>query len=80
MPSIPNERGLTAAPSRRDQVAVHIDGGETISDRITASRLQLNANDVVEEAVKLVRQEEARGKLAPTMIYALVLLGRSPQW
>src|SRR6476619_213324 len=45
-----------------------------------ASHLQLNANDVVEEAVKLVRQEGARRKLAPTMIYALVLLGRSPQW
>ena len=25
VPSIPNERGLTAAPSRRDQVALHVE-------------------------------------------------------
>src|SRR5947207_5400343 len=38
MASIPNERGLTAAPSLRDQVALHIDGDEIISDRITAGK------------------------------------------
>src|SRR5260221_10538682 len=31
MPSIPNERGVMAAPSRRDQVALHVDGGVTLS-------------------------------------------------
>src|SRR5262245_21495464 len=31
MASIPNERGVTAAPSRRDQVALHVDGGVRLS-------------------------------------------------
>src|SRR6516225_6105920 len=31
MASIPNERGVTAAPSRREQVALHVDGGVGLS-------------------------------------------------
>src|SRR5258707_9476985 len=31
MPSIPNERGVTAVPSRWDQVALHVDGGVRLS-------------------------------------------------
>src|SRR6266478_8665970 len=52
MPSIPNERGVTAAPSCRDQVALHVDGGVRLS-RIgsrPASRRYLGRSQTIRES------------------------------
>src|SRR5262245_24282770 len=43
MPSIPNERGLTAAPSRRDQVALHVDDTDRLSRMPFAAKRICNA-------------------------------------
>src|SRR6185312_2972764 len=43
MPSIPNERGLTGVPSRRDQVALHVEAFAKSFRLATAVRLCVHA-------------------------------------